>query len=351
MMRAGAVSGVAAMIVAVFVICASAGAQDRVDFARDVLPILQDRCFRCHQEPGRNARGRMTRPKGQLRLDGRYWIEKGGATGPALVPGDPAKSLLASLVALPAGDEDRMPAKGDPLSPAEIDVIRRWVDGGADFGGWTGKPGPDGATRYVRPNAERAPDSTASAGATARYAALAEGLAPAPRPLVDSLSKSGARITPLAPDVPLVRVEFPGVESTVGDDVVKSLAPLGDWIAILDLRRTRITDRALKSIGRMPRLVRLDLGDTDVGDQGLLQLRRMPSLRVLNLYATGVGDAGLQVLAGLKSLEAVYLWESKVTPEGVARLRKLLPKTRVVHAPDFPAPDERPQQRGRRRRR
>ncbi len=92
----------------------------RVVFFRDsVRPILQ-RCIVCHSGD---------EPTGGLTLTNRDSALKGGDSGPALVPGDSAKSLLFQKAS-----SKKMPPK-KPLSDAEIAVLRRWIDDGAAWEG------------------------------------------------------------------------------------------------------------------------------------------------------------------------------------------------------------------------
>ena len=60
-------------------------------YQREVLPVLQRHCFECHSHASGKA-------KGGLVLDSRAAILEGGDSGPALVPGDPDKSLLIQAV-------------------------------------------------------------------------------------------------------------------------------------------------------------------------------------------------------------------------------------------------------------
>jgi mono/diheme cytochrome c family protein len=93
-----------------------------VDFHRDIKPILEAHCFSCHQGP---------KVKGGLNLDNRAAAFHGGdGDGPAVVAHEPLKSAL--LKRITSTDEDEvMPAKGDPLSAAEIALLKRWIEEGA----------------------------------------------------------------------------------------------------------------------------------------------------------------------------------------------------------------------------
>ncbi len=96
--------------------------QQPVDFARDVQPIFQSRCYQCHD-------GRMR--KSGLRLDDRVSAFRGGDSGsPAIVAQDRDKSELLRRV-MSSDSDEMMPPKGKRLSAAEIGILNRWIDEGA----------------------------------------------------------------------------------------------------------------------------------------------------------------------------------------------------------------------------
>ncbi|MFN7948785.1 MAG: PSD1 and planctomycete cytochrome C domain-containing protein [Blastocatellia bacterium] len=111
----------AALFAAVQFRAGSAHAQMKVDFIRDIQPIFQTSCAPCHSGD---------KPKGELRLDSKATAMKGGISGAAIIPGNSAGSRLMQRI-LGAGGEKRMPLGRDPLSPAQIELIRRWIDEGA----------------------------------------------------------------------------------------------------------------------------------------------------------------------------------------------------------------------------
>jgi mono/diheme cytochrome c family protein len=91
-----------------------------IDFQREIKPIFEASCIKCH------GRGR---DKGGLRIDTRETLLKGGDTGPAVVPGKSADSLLIAMVA--GVDPDAvMPKKGTRLTSEEIGALRAWIDQG-----------------------------------------------------------------------------------------------------------------------------------------------------------------------------------------------------------------------------
>jgi hypothetical protein len=85
------------------------------NFERDVAPLLASKCHECHGEDTREAK---------LDLRTLSEILRGGENGPAVIPGDVRSSLLIDVVAsgqMPPVPEDR-------LTPAEVTLLRRWVD-------------------------------------------------------------------------------------------------------------------------------------------------------------------------------------------------------------------------------
>lgn len=111
-----------APIAALSLFAAARAAEPGVDFARDIRPLLAGKCYDCH---GRED------AKGGLSLVARGSVLRGGKSGlPALVPGSADKSEIYQRVISPHDDEV-MPQKGDRLKPAEIALLKRWIDEGA----------------------------------------------------------------------------------------------------------------------------------------------------------------------------------------------------------------------------
>ena len=94
----------------------------KIDFGKQVFPILSAKCFSCH--------GLEVRQAG-LRLDRRQPALRGGDYGPVIIPGNSAESRLIKRV-VDGDGKMQMPPTG-PLSPDEIAILKAWVDQGADY--------------------------------------------------------------------------------------------------------------------------------------------------------------------------------------------------------------------------
>jgi len=125
------------------------GAQSApVSFTRDIAPILQQKCVTCHGPE---------KSKGGLQLHTFATLLKGGESKePSITPGQPARSKLYQLL-ITKDVEDRMPQKDDPLPPAQIAFIERWIQEGAPFDG----PDPKATLASLLPQASH-PDPPAS---------------------------------------------------------------------------------------------------------------------------------------------------------------------------------------------
>ena len=107
-------------------------AEQKVDFVKDIKPIFAQSCVKCH---GADPDGK--KPKGKYDMTTKEGALKGGENKTDIVPGKAADSLAYKLLLGPVGSGDdeieRMPKKKDPLSQAQIDTIKNWIDQGANW--------------------------------------------------------------------------------------------------------------------------------------------------------------------------------------------------------------------------
>ncbi len=98
----------------------------RIDFVKDIQPILEFNCVACHRE----GHG-----KGGLRLDTKELAFKGGDSGAGVVPGKTKDSLVYTSTTVSTNDDKLMPplAKNGPLPKDEIDLLAAWIEQGAEW--------------------------------------------------------------------------------------------------------------------------------------------------------------------------------------------------------------------------
>ena len=107
-------------------------ARAEVRFDRHVKPILEKRCLDCH---------RGQDPSAGFSLENRQSAMQPGPRGPRIVPGDPDRSLLITVVS--TGNHGlSMPAVGMQVPDEDVEVLRLWIQEGAKW-----PPGPAGTLR------------------------------------------------------------------------------------------------------------------------------------------------------------------------------------------------------------
>lgn len=99
-------------------------ASERIDFGREILPLLRERCHKCHGGVHRKAELSLLTSKEAFAI-----LPSGYR---AIVAGDPDASELVRRVES-SSESERMPPGKDPLRPDEIALLRRWIAAGA---GW-----------------------------------------------------------------------------------------------------------------------------------------------------------------------------------------------------------------------
>jgi len=108
-----------------------------------VRSIFAHNCYSCHGQ---------AKQKGDLRLDSKQAIFKGGKNGSILIPGNPAKSELVRRLHLPRSDKEAMPSKGKSLTANEIAIIEFWIKQGAPW-----SAAPEKSLFKIAPMAPRLP--------------------------------------------------------------------------------------------------------------------------------------------------------------------------------------------------
>jgi hypothetical protein len=206
--------------------------------------------------------------------------------------------------------------KGKLLGFDDSELIKQWIIEGASFGDWKGAD--DGAGAAVVKKPAKAADP------------LAAGAGPAPEAAKEAVRKLGALVTSVVTDSPLLRVEWVSGASMVTDKEITTLLPIAGNISELDLSDTKITDEALTTIGKFPRLTWLNLNNTAITDAGVAHLKTLTNLSYLNLHSTNVSDTALTSLTPLRKLRQVYLWKTRVTPASATKFAKSIPDLNVT---------------------
>jgi hypothetical protein len=283
-------------------------AEDKVDFEKQIQPILVESCGKCHGEKKAQAK---------MRLNTAAAIkEKWDADKELIVAGEPDKSKLYQRLVLPAGDKKLMPKGGEPLAKDKIDLIAKWIKEGAVLP-LTAAVTPPTATPAKPEEAPKKEEKPAEIPLPK--------VEPAPKEAIDKLTAAGAQVMPLYAESSLLTVSFAHRSEPAGDAEVALLAGVAEQCYGLNLADSKPSDAGLAPLAGLKNLAELHLERSTVTDAGLEHVGKIGNLQYLNLFGTGITDAGLAHLKGLKNLRKLYLWQTKVNYDPAMSLEKDTP--------------------------
>lgn len=289
-----------------------------IDFEEKIKPILEEKCYRCHDEE---------KVEGDLRLDSPEGILAGGEGGVIIVPGKPNESLMYVLTTYPKDDPDYMPQKGKGLTRAQQGLLKAWIEEGALFGaGFVHTP----------KNKVKSKFSDTDLDTSRKYMIMGDAVE-----IVAKLRNSGLLVDTVNHDASRFEVIYTYAERQSGTFDFDSLAPLKDSLKKLTLARSEVRSVDLEPLKRLTSIEYMDLSRTKIDDSAMEYVSEMENLIYLNLRNTGVTDSGIQKLAKLRQLEKVYVWGSLVTPAGAKQLEKRLEGVSVILGTPIIAPSRR----------
>ena len=293
-----------------------------------IAPALKRSCIQCHNAGTAN---------GGLDMSSLKSLMKGGQDGPVIIPGKPDESLMVKRVCLAPDDIKSMPpAPKQPLTSAELSILRAWIASGAkaetEIGDLTnlpmeGKALVSSRRRALRPKPPEIADPTQAMPA-----------------IIKAAKDAGVRIIPLSsnPKEGLLLQAF-GKGAIIDDSKIAMINSAAPFLVEAQLSDTKITDKSLETISAFPNLREIDLTRTAVTGTGASKLLTLPHLEVLILTGTAVDDGWLKGVHPGAALRTLGLFQTKVTDEGIDAFRKANPKFIVygplkVIPPEHPAP-------------
>lgn len=281
-------------------------------FEAAVVPILEEKCYSCH-----NPR----KKKGGLNMASLEGLLKGGKTGELWIPGDAAESNLIHRVNLPLQDEEHMPPEGRPqLSGEEIAFLHTWIAEGADVS---------------RPLKAYAMDDSLRQMAAAFFNSAPVPAAGAPEPsytfefasnrLVEELNNPFRTLYPLSAQSPALSAQI-FVRQTYEPELLKELTQVKDQLVHLNLTDLPIQDEDLNTVAQFEQLEKLILNGTDITGKNLAALKACKKLKELALSNTQVDLNLRSALDQLPFLTEVYVWNTVLSQEDLEQLKEAYPR-------------------------
>lgn len=278
----------------------------RVDFTKQIAPLLLERCIDCHGPKEQ---------KGDLRLDAKEHLF--AADEPSVVPGKPDDSDLLRRLGLPADDDELMPQKGEALSKEQQQLFRAWIVQGAEW--------PEAGDTWLREQlaARVVPKITFELPAMddAQRAKLAQE--------VQRLQALGALVQPVAADTEALELNLSLLRDKADDALLAGVEHLAPRLVWLHLGRTAVTDASAATLAKLTQLRRLQAQHTALGDRTFTALKELGRLETINAVGSKLGDAGIAALAQLPHLTRVYAWQTQVTSAGGLAAKTQAPKLDV----------------------
>jgi uncharacterized membrane protein len=249
-------------------------------YAHMVQPILQAKCYSCH-----NAK----KAKGELVMETETLLLKGGKNGKLWDSTAANYGLLLSRVHLPADSKKHMPPAGKPqLSEQEMQILYSWIKSGASF---KTKVMNLAATDTLRIIANTIFNSIE----TDDY-----DFAAASETTIKNLNTNYRIVTPLAKASPALNAEFFSVAS-YSPEQLKELLTVKEQIVSLSLNKMPVKDEELKTISQFRNLRQLNLSFTSITGTTLNELSKLQELRQLSLSGTAIKKEDILKLAALKN--------------------------------------------------
>jgi uncharacterized membrane protein len=287
-------------------------------YADLVRPVLQKRCVSCHGP---------SKTKGDLRLDTKKHIKKGGENGKIIQPGKPEKSELVRRITLPLYDEGVMPPDNKkPLSIGNTELIRWWVATGASFKKTVGevdaKTIPSSVkTKFDRITAKPEPE---------RLAVFDTDVPATDKKQVNTLRASTDwKFSYLSDDARFLEVRYAadGKQKLTKTDL-QQLKPVRKQVVWLDVSGRKLTDRAWAYLQKFPLLNRLHAERTNIQDRHLKHLSSHKYLVYLNVHHTQISGSGLEHLT-LDKLQKLFVWQTEISDNKIKKLRQKYPQLTI----------------------
>ncbi|MGR3810732.1 c-type cytochrome domain-containing protein [Jiulongibacter sp. NS-SX5] len=259
-----------------------------------VLPILESKCFACHNDQ---------KQKGRLNMSSIELMLKGGKNGPLWVAGDAINSHLTERIKLPMEEKKHMPPKGKPqLSTDEIAILVNWIQEGADTSKTT---------------LELPEKSELRAAVEKKYFSEKEksyDFTAADESVIAEVSSPFLKIEPLALNSPALRASF-FVRQKFENDKLQQLGQLAEQIVSLNLNKMPVTDEDLANLSKFKNLESLYLNQTDITGEGLKNLQGLENLNHLSLAGCKLETSSIDILKELSFLTDLYVWDTGIPAE------------------------------------
>jgi len=275
-------------------------------FEAVIEPILESKCYSCHNEK---------KAKGQLIMTSMQSLLEGGKHGKIWVAGDPLNSHILQRASMDEDNKKHMPPKGKPqLTELEIKLLNDWI-----------KMGADTKKSFVElPKSDSFRIFAASFIPKQQDAQVQYNFTSASPSLIARLESPYLSIQPLYQGSPALRVDFL-IREGFSPSILKELNKLAVQVVELNLSSMPVKDEDIVAISKFTNLRYLNLNSSMVTGKGFELLKHCAHLEVISLSGTKVDPGSLILLTSMKQLKKIYCWNSATSMADVNDLKKKYP--------------------------
>jgi hypothetical protein len=274
-------------------------------FTAMVHPILEKKCYSCHNEE---------KTKGGLIMTDSLSLLKGGESGRVLLPGNADSSLMVQSMLLPLEDEKHMPPDGKPqLTAKEKEIIIAWINSGASFSKKPTDYKPDESIRKLY-------DASARTKKQKQYT-----FSGADSKTLATLNSHFMSVKPLFGGSPALKASL-FLASEYVPEHLNQLLQVKQQLIHLHLADMPVSDRDIEILTQFSSLEKLVLNGTKVTNQGILKLGKLSKLEEISLANTNITEAIEPLFSQLPSLRQIFITDTKIPENKVKQWQQKYPK-------------------------
>jgi hypothetical protein len=274
-------------------------------FTAMVHPILEKKCYSCHNEE---------KTKGGLIMTDSLSLLKGGESGRVLLPGNADSSLMVQSMLLPLEDEKHMPPDGKPqLTAQEKEIIIAWINSGASFSKKASDYKPSDNIRKLY-------DANAGTIKQKQYT-----FSSVDSKTLASLNSHFMTVKPLFSGSPALKASL-FLSSEYSTEHLKQLLQVKQQLIHLHLADMPVTDPDIEILTQFSSLEKVVLNGTKVTNQGILKLGKLSKMEELSLTNTGITEAIEPIFSQCPSLRQIFITDTKIPENKVKQWQQKYPK-------------------------
>ncbi|GEO09573.1 c-type cytochrome domain-containing protein [Segetibacter aerophilus] len=292
-----------------------ANVQEALVYDDVIKPILETKCYSCHNE---------NKQKGKLRMDDIALLLKGGKHGKIIDVNNVDSSEMLQRLLLPTDNEKHMPPKEKPQpTESQVALLHWWISNNADF---KKKVKDIQQPDKIKPVllALQKPVIIKKQALNLPATAVEKG----DEKIIQQLTKKGFVVLPVAQNTNYLMVTLTDAKKVIKKDI-DLLGKLSNQIVSLKISNSTFENEAIGSLSKLSNLRKLNLANTNLTDKELPALNSLQHLQNLNLTGTKVSAQAILQLQKLKELKTMYLYQTSISKSDSLKLKTAFAKTEI----------------------